>query len=399
CATLVRDGEETLSQSALWISEKSGQEDSEVSVPETLLSEVARLSDLTNILGTPNAAMLRDWYMPLLHGTTDERWNNIFLGERARDLALHKNQTLKRSTFWTITDDRPASKIIDDVAEALGWKPGILDEEEEDAIDLNALAEVASPQPGLKTENGVDKLTVTNNSEVDQVVAQAQLENLPFDQAELCQTMIDQLPGNAPPSVGVNLDAYRRNLLKGPLALSTRLVAQYGDAFIAEFDDPHSDVWSTGTKSLRVSWNSNHKEILQHYPLAKKADEIIAPLPFDEAAATGDALSKPISDVNEAVKALHEIELTDDDFAEFFGQAAADADNFSVAWPSVDPSDKPVTGSITPKKRYAAATLGFMSKLLNTLDSAVSLSNTPQGQAVIKAVREAIAALRVFFGI
>ncbi|WP_394688341.1 P-loop NTPase fold protein [Hoeflea sp.] len=120
CQILARDGPEPLESAPMWLEQQpqpNGEAKQVIAIPRWVADAAASLAkNLASLLG-PDAELIADWYRPLLAGDATADWSQMFLGERARKLALRED------AFWEVTENREAETLIEGIAAALGWKP------------------------------------------------------------------------------------------------------------------------------------------------------------------------------------------------------------------------------------------------------------------------------------
>lgn len=120
CAILLeRDGLERLETCRLWLEleeNANNQFEPVLSSPVWVEKAMPGFSKaLVDLLG-PDAELIVEWYQPLFSGYADAAWSRMFLGDRARDLALKDN------AFWKVTEERPGEQVMEDIARVLGWE-------------------------------------------------------------------------------------------------------------------------------------------------------------------------------------------------------------------------------------------------------------------------------------
>jgi hypothetical protein len=169
-----------------------------------------------------------------------------------------------------------------------------------------------------------------------------------------------------------------------------RLLDDYAAALRAEYDAPEVADWGPGLKELFERFFANDSLLRTHFPL--KGEELFADHPIDEDKATGPALAEPIKKVATAMQEVRSADKATDAIAKAVSNSAAFANDLASLPPSQSPPD-PNSRRVTVKRRYVLGTIGFLVTIYNLIGTTASIYGLPAGEALFKAVGEAIETL------
>lgn len=273
----------------------------------------------------------------------------------------------------------------DAVLEAVSYTPP--------ARDLQSakrdLASVASPIVREKVEGGRTKIDIAPNPDVDSPIAGADLHELPNLQRQTASVIVASLPQNAPPVIRHSLEAYADHLRQRGVRPFTGFIRQFASVIQRELDLVEAELWTVGLEELFQGFFRNHSLFMAHFPLSESRERIIAETPINESEAVGQTLSEPIEEVAEACEALSEIEFTTEDFDDFIETLQREAADLASVPPPPPDRSQPTT-LVTPKRRYVHGAIGFLERLYAFVGATASIAATPQGQALLVAIRNAI---------
>jgi hypothetical protein len=278
---------------------------------------------------------------------------------------------------------------------------------------LAELADVASPQPTL-TDDG--RLDAGANPTYDRPTVDDDLSTLPVRQCRLISVILSDLPKNAPAHVTSCLRGYDEELKIRGIQPILGLLKDMADIVAVAVAAPRAeDEWlEPGVRKAFDRFAENHAVVVRHFPLDPKREEIFARIPLNAEMAVGNRLTQPFESVATASAGARQAGLTTDDFVvvvekmtEFARVLATQPTPAptppqtpipkSSAMPAeihVEPADRPQP--VTVKKRSILSALGFFERAYNLAGTSATLAGTPQGQGIITALKEAIAALWKF---
>jgi hypothetical protein len=247
------------------------------------------------------------------------------------------------------------------------------------------LAEVASPQA---TINAREQLDAGPNATFDRPFVDADLPELPSVQRALANALRESLPRNAPPIVGTSLRHYRDHLLERGTQPIVRELDDFAAAVSTECEGPESSNWkSAGLAELFKRFLANHAFLRTHFPL--KGEALFAEIPIDEEKAVGPILSNPIKEVAAAMQDVAAIDKATRAIANAAAGSAAFANDLASLPRPQNPVD-PKSAHVSVKRRYVLGTIGFLVTVRDSVATTPSISDTPEGQALLVAVTDAI---------
>jgi hypothetical protein len=265
-----------------------------------------------------------------------------------------------------------------------------------------ALEQQASPQAQI-----VDgRLDAVPNTIFDKPQYSDSLADLPSVLMAYTSTIISSLPTNCEPLVRNCFKSFHDellvrgnrpilNILKGmATSLQAELYISADEATSPDhwqMRDPRE--WGPGMGAMFAHFFKTYLDLINHFPLDKEREDLIANTPIDEVAASGAALTAPVDAVaDEIVKAGERGDATDN-FVRII--EAMRLYNRDIA--QLPPPSQPVS-AVTPKHRHVLMTLGFYISTISVLGSAASLYSLPVGTfgSLIDALQKAIDALMRF---
>jgi hypothetical protein len=250
------------------------------------------------------------------------------------------------------------------------------------------LAETASPKPVAKD----GRLDVTANSLVDRPYSDQDLVELPYRQRTLIKTLLSALQTvrQTPPWLRTALRAYAEHLEQYGSQPFIGLLGDQRSAVEAEFREKGPDFWGAGPTKLFENFFANDDKFKTHFPL--KNEENFADVQIDEAEVSPTTVEKPLEKVAETMAPLVEKGQATPEIGKIVANEAQFAKDITPLPP--DPSSfVPGSRRVTLKRRFVLGALGFLVALYNVLGSTASIATTPQGAALMEAVRDAIAKL------
>lgn len=246
------------------------------------------------------------------------------------------------------------------------------------------LAETASPQASI---NAKGQLDAGPNTVFDRPSVDADFAELPATQRDLARTIRDSLPRNTPPVVGACLNSYGQHLLERGTQPIVRYLDDLAAALRAEHEAPEAIDWGKGLAMLFERFFANDALLRTHFPLG--GEEFFAELPIDEEKATGEALTRPISNVGAKMREVASVNKATPDIAKAVTNSAAFASDLaSLPFPQVPPD--PRSTRVSVKRRYVLGTIGFLVTIYNLVGTTASIYGLPEGAALLKAVGDAI---------
>ncbi len=280
------------------------------------------------------------------------------------------------------------------------------------------LAKVASPTPLLAQDGRLD---AGPNAIYDESNGSDDLATLPIRQRAIIKTILSDLPGNSPRYLKSSLETYDDELKVRGAQPILGLLKDIFDIIEAAVVDPRAQQeWlELGLQKAFERLAENHLKLVKHFPLDPEREELYARTSVEENEATGSSLSEPFKDVAEAARDANKAGLTTDDFLRVIDKMAEFAKIISTIPPSqpslnprhklpsndveaiaVRPEDRISNNDrpISPKKRILLSGFGFFERVYNLVGSTVTIGGTPEGIALLFALREAIGALSKFLG-
>jgi hypothetical protein len=284
--------------------------------------------------------------------------------------------------------------------------------------DRAELAALASPSPSLDSDGRLD---AGPNQLYDRPTVDDDLSTLPTRQRALIRTILSDLPRNAPRHLTTALDNYDGELrdrgVQPILGLLKDMFAVVESAVGAP--DTASEWLPDGLRTAFERFCENHELFLRHFPLDPKREEIYARTPIDESNAAGRTLYGPFMDVANAVIEANRARLTTDEFVKIVDKMA----DFAKIISTLPPTSAPRSGTVErtareraafvvgpddqinssppvvdAKKRMLLSGFGFFERVYHLLSSSAQLLSPPEGNALLTALRNAIAALSKLIG-
>jgi hypothetical protein len=278
------------------------------------------------------------------------------------------------------------------------------------------LAKVASPTPLLAQDGRLD---AGPNAIYDESNGSDDLVTLPIRQRAIIKTILSDLPGNSPRYLKSSLESYDDELKVRGAQPILGLLKDIFDIIEAAVVDPRAQQeWlELGLRKAFERLAENHLTLVKHFPLDPEREELYARTSVEENEATGSSLSEPFKDVAEAARDANKAGLTTDDFLRVIDKMAEFAKIISTippSQPSLNPRHKLPSNDveaisvrsedrisdndrpISPKKRILLSGFGFFERVYNLVGSTVTIGGTPEGIALLFALREAIGALSKF---
>jgi len=251
------------------------------------------------------------------------------------------------------------------------------------------LTKIASPDASLNTSK---QLNAGPNTTYDKAVPDESLAELPYILRELIGTILDSLPGNAPKSVINSLKSYSKHLLERGTQPVMGLIIPYGGAIEKEYGATGKE-WEEGLGSLLTSFFEYHELLSTKFPL--RDQPILAEIAIDEENATGETLSKPFDQLNEAVLEAKEANIVTDSFVQLTG-ALRDFARDLASVVDTNAVNDPASTRATPKRRFVLTTLGFLIRVQGLIQSTPEIKNQAEGAALLAATDKAVEELMKF---
>lgn len=265
------------------------------------------------------------------------------------------------------------------------------------------LADVASPTP-LLSEDGL--LHAGPNDVFDIPDNDVHLPTLPIRQRALIETILSDLPANAPAYLKNALAQYDEELAARGVQPILGLLKDMASIINAAAGANERDrEWlQEGMQVAFGLFASNHDLFVKHFPLDPEREKLYAQTPVDEDKATGPGLSRPFVEIANASLRANRAGLTTDDFlkivdrmAEFArvvsSQPLAPATDNKSGTPPTNFTQQLADTTVSSKKRVLLSGFGFFERVYNLLASTAQLLGPPEGNALLIALRESLAAL------
>ncbi|MVA81175.1 TIR domain-containing protein [Agrobacterium vitis] len=249
------------------------------------------------------------------------------------------------------------------------------------------LADIASPDVAVTADGKID---VTPNAKYDLAVNSPDLPDLPTSLRVLCAVIEASLPENSPKSIAPNLRGYRGHLEERGANPIVGLLGMLVTALTKEFESADFEFWGSGLNENFESFFACHSKFLGHFPRSGEREQTYAEAEIDEDEASGDDLIQPVQSVADAVEELKAIGKVTPGLERVVQEQVQTAKDVSSLPPNLS-EDAGKGNVITPKRRFVLSQLGFWERMLAAVGSMTTLATTPQGQAAIAALREAIA--------
>jgi hypothetical protein len=259
------------------------------------------------------------------------------------------------------------------------------------------------------------------NAVYDVPEADNDLPMLPLRQREVIKTILTGLNrrrGQTPEHVIAALNSYDDELKARGVQPILGLLNDMAAIIEAEVSAPDAmrEWLKPGMLKAFEKFAENHALFVKHFPLDPKREELYLRTFVDEDKASGRALSAPFEEVAKATLDANRAGQTTDDFLKIVDKltefakvvstqplsslsAAPERDvnagRVSAASLTVDPKDRiaPDTQPVTPKKRVLLSGFGFFERAYNLLGSSATLASPADGNALLTALRDAVAAL------
>jgi hypothetical protein len=266
------------------------------------------------------------------------------------------------------------------------------------------LADVASPQPTLSIDG---LLHAGPNNPYDVPRGDDDLATLPIRQRALISTLLSDLPNNAPRYLRSALTSYDdelKNRGAQPILGLLKDMASIIEAGIQSFET-EGDWLADGMRTAFSLFVENHVLFIKHFPLDPKREDIYARTPVDEDIATGSELTHPFQEVARAASEARTAGLATNDFTRIVSAMAEFSKIISTLPPAsrktaevvVRPEDRMSIGEpISSRKRILLSGIGFFERVYNLVGTSAQLAGPPEGNALLVALRGAIASLSQF---
>jgi hypothetical protein len=240
-------------------------------------------------------------------------------------------------------------------------------------------------------------------------------------QRALIKTIVDGLPGNAPKQLRSALESYDDELkVRGvqPILGLLKDMAAIIEAD-ASVPDANQDWLQEGMRKPFNLFAKNHALFVAHFPLDPEREELYANTTVDEDQASGRTLSAPFEAVASATLVANKVGLTTDDFLKIVDKLAEFAKVTSTTRPPILPpcipersgqEENPLTAGaedriaggtppiISARKRVLLSGFGFFERVYDFVASTATLRGTPEGTALLAALREALSGLVKLIG-
>ena len=162
------------------------------------------------------------------------------------------------------------------------------------------------------------------------------------------------------------------------------------DAWVMK--DPRE--WNAGAADLFRTFFKSHLDLITHFPLDPEREALIAATPIDEVAASDRALTDPVDAVTTMIIALAKEGLATENIVRIV-EAHQLYTRDIAGLPRPDAAGLPST-TITPKRRHVLMTAGFYAQAYSVLGNTVTLTTSPQVQALMVQLAEAAQTLMAF---
>ncbi|MGV2072955.1 MULTISPECIES: toll/interleukin-1 receptor domain-containing protein [Rhizobium/Agrobacterium group] len=249
------------------------------------------------------------------------------------------------------------------------------------------LADIASPDVAVTADGKID---VTPNAKYDLAVNSPDLPDLPTSLRALCTIIEASLPENSPKTIAPTLQGYRGHLEERGANPAIGFLGMLVAALTKEFESADFEFWGSGLNEHFESFFACHSKFLGHFPRSGEREQTYAEAEIDEDEASGDDLIQPVQSVADAVEELKAIgKVTPGLERVVQGQVQIAKDVSSLPLNLSEDAGK--GNVITPKRRFVLSQLGFWERMLAAVGSMTTLATTPQGQAAIAALQDAIA--------
>ncbi|MGV2129004.1 toll/interleukin-1 receptor domain-containing protein [Agrobacterium vitis] len=249
------------------------------------------------------------------------------------------------------------------------------------------LADIVSPDVTVTADGKID---VTPNAKYDLAVNSPDLPDLPTSLRALCTIIEASLPENSPKTIAPTLQGYRGHLEERGANPAVGFLGMLVAALTKEFESADFEFWGSGLNEHFESFFACHSKFLGHFPRSGEREQAYAEAEIDEDEASGDDLIQPVQSVADAVEELKTIGKVTPGLERVVQGQVQIAKDVSSLPPNLS-EDAGKGNVITPKRRFVLSQLGFWERMLAAVGSMTTLATTPQGQAAIAALREAIA--------
>lgn len=234
------------------------------------------------------------------------------------------------------------------------------------------------------------KLDAGANTKFDQPKYSGDLADLPATLQSFARTLANSLGRNASAFLRSSLAEYENELrVRGPRPILGPLIGQaisiahevYTSESLEASNDPATWVmidereWGSGAAKLFRIFFSYHSDLIDHFPLDEEREELYRDTPIDEAAAKGDALTKPLEIMAEIIDSLHSQGMATDDIVKIIG-AMKEYTAHVAAMPSPPPGTNPK--HVSPQKRTTLNNTGVIMDFYTFLGSSASLDSWVQ---------------------
>jgi hypothetical protein len=247
------------------------------------------------------------------------------------------------------------------------------------------------------------RLDAGPNPVFDAPAAASDLPTLPIRQQTLINTILSGLPRQTPKQLKVCLTSYSDELKVRGVQPILGLLKDMAAIIEADVGSPNAQrEWlEEGMITAFKLFSENHALFVKHFPLDPKREELYLGTFVYEDKAFGSALSKPFEDVAKATVNANRAGLTTDDFLKIVDKLAEFAKITSTQPPThLYPESRipPGEPAVSLRKRMVLSGFGFFERAYNLLASSATLTSPPDGNALLTALRGALAALARLIG-
>lgn len=254
------------------------------------------------------------------------------------------------------------------------------------AATLEEIASVASPTPVITG----GKIDIAPNPEVDRPVDFEGLKELPATQIAIADVLLASLPGNAPIGMRNALGQYRAELgIRDAYPVIGVLRVMYA-MICAERSASEADIWLAPSMLAGFdAFDQNHTLLIAHFPLQKKADEVLSRLQIKEDTAEGAAFVEPFRGAFELAKKARDEGVATDDVLKFAkatheaAEVASKIPNTPADLSNVSAADSAV-GRPTERQRVLGSVIGFFERMYNLLGTTVGIASALADTGVVQ---------------
>ncbi len=243
---------------------------------------------------------------------------------------------------------------------------------------IEGLGRAASPAPSI---DGLGRLHAGPNVEFDRPIYGDDLATLPIIQRGIIDSILMGLPPNTPKFVIACFKNYEGELAaRGAQPILGVLTSQF-DIIIAEVSDTEeSGLWlGRGMTKAVESFKSNHKLLLDHFPLNKEREDIYRDAPINLEAMSDPALTKKIDELAHATIAAEAAGIVTEDYTKAV-LGMQETAKIVVSMPPkeliANPEDR--FTPISVQQRAGAQIVGFSAKSTSLLTDSASVATILQ---------------------